>query len=457
MCVGLVVHSEVETRQQRNQVAICNRVHRYSLRYCWCRSSTRPFSFHHFLVTEAMANASLDSVAAFAERAQQIGVSQEMLQYLKASGFDTYGKLGFAVTHSPQSNDDTAFQQFVQDVWQGADEIPRNQVAAMRRLFFESHTLALSEIRFRVETTSDATTPSRRMPTAERLSRQQEQEARLVGIIFTPETTPANHLVDMCVEMLECGVLQYIKPDQCCSRAHEVMAVKKDQALSLDPSGAIKVGSKQSETACDTSSELKLRAALQRRSLAMDLAGLASFTVIESWVQFLFTKLLQEQPKGFQKIALSQLLDCDRQMFTLASHKTMGKLAGEPNKTKPLDVTIEELKVSQEVLQYLSPIPAGRSSQPEPPSKKPKTDHPQGGNAPKGPGPSRPKQTSSKVQIPADCTTHDADNKPLCFGFQYGKCKWRGEAGKRCARGFHKCFKKGCFRNKPYHLCTHSD
>ncbi|CAJ1409327.1 unnamed protein product, partial [Effrenium voratum] len=44
--------------------------------------------------------------------------------------------------------------------------------------------------------------------------------------------------------------------------------------------------------------EIKLKSAWQRRSLAMDLANLASFQVIESWVQYLFLQLVKDQPRG---------------------------------------------------------------------------------------------------------------------------------------------------------------
>jgi len=31
--------------------------------------------------------------------------------------------------------------------------------------------------------------------------------------------------------------------------------------------------------------------------------------------------------------------------------------------------------------------------------------------------------------------TQDSENRPLCFAFQTGKCKFKGPPGKRCARG----------------------
>ena len=62
-----------------------------------------------------------------------------------------------------------------------------------------------------------------------------------------------------------------------------------------------------------------------------------------------------------------------------------------------------------------------------------------------------------KIQIPDGCTTHNDDNRPLCFAFQNNKRKFKGPPGKRCARGYHKCYKKGCYRPKPYATCSRSD
>ena len=90
----------------------------------------------------------------------------------------------------------------------------------------------------------------------------------------------------------------------------------------------------------------------------MDLAGLATFDVTEAWNQFLFAQLIREQPKGFSKISLQQLLDCDKQLFILASHQTMGRLTSAPDQAKPLDAVFEKLRDSNEVLQFLTPLPA---------------------------------------------------------------------------------------------------
>lgn len=404
----------------------------------------------------AMASSTLESEAAFVERAKQIGVEDWIVDKLIEKKFATYGRFAFAVTYSPQHPDDRPFRQFIENVAEVAVEA--DQLATLRRLFFESHTMALADVRTCVGATPDPSVATKKLPTAERVSRQKDQEARLGGIIFTPDTIPSNHLVDLFVEMCETGILTYVKPEQCCSRALEVNAIKKDPTVSMDASGMLKIGNKQNEPNCEANTELKLRAAWQRRSLAMDLAGLATFETIESWVQFLFQQLIKEQPKGFSKVSLQQLLESDKQLFIQASHQTMGKLQSIPPQPKPLDAVIDSLKTSSEVLQYLVPLPGNRSHYPPTPTtprppKTAKTSHP----TPKAGGKNSTSSGSAKLSLPDGCVSHDDQNRPLCFGFQTGKCKWKGPHGKRCARGFHNCYKKGCFRPKPFYLCTHTD
>ena len=66
--------------------------------------------------------------------------------------------------------------------------------------------------------------------------------------------------------------------------------------MSTDASGMLKLGSKVAEPSCEANSEIKLRLAWQRRNLAMDQAGIASFLVVEGWVQLLYSHLMRDQP-----------------------------------------------------------------------------------------------------------------------------------------------------------------
>eukprot|EP00435_Cladocopium_sp_Y103_P041033 s2882_g11.t1 len=309
-----------------------------------------------------MAASTLESEAAFKERAAQIGVDDKYIQKFVEKRFASFGRFGFAVPYSPHLADESPLRNFLFELLE--EEPSLDQVSCMRRLFFESHAMSLTDARQRVEAAPDPGTAVKRLATAERVARQKEQEQRLGGLIFTPDTTPSNHLVDLFIEMSETGVLSYIKPEQCCSRAQEVNSMRRDPTVSTDSSGMLKLGSKAAEPTCEANTELKLKSAWQRRSLAMDMAGLVSFDIVESWIQFLFSHLMREQPRGFSRVSLQQLLDCDRQLFTLASYKTMGNLQRGTDQAKPLDVTFAALRESHEVLQCLTPLPTIKSHEP---------------------------------------------------------------------------------------------
>ena len=322
---------------------------------------------------------------------------------------------------------------------------------------FSNRIQWLTDARQQVEVQPDPSRATRKMATAERVARRREQESRPVRLVLTPEITPANHLVDLFVVMGESGVMSYIKPEQCCSMAQEIQAIRKGVAVSTDASGMLKLGTKVSEPTCVATIELELRSAFQRQNFAMDLACLASCKTAEGWSQLLFSRLLRDPPRRFAKVSIQQLLCADQQLFTMASHETMGNLSEAPDKTRPLDEAISTLKEASDILQYLMPLPVSKghkapSASLSRPGKVLEAD--KGKGNPKGSGKTG---GASCLQLPDGCTSHDDDNKLLCFALQAGKCKFKGPAGKRCARGFPKCYKKECFRAKPYHLCKLTD
>ena len=97
--------------------------------------------------------------------------------------------------------------------------------------------------------------------------------------------------MDACVDMLEQNVLVYQPPHKFVSRSQEIACVKRDKSVLADLDGGLKIASKDRDMSCDASTEYALRQAWQRRSLAFDLAGLASFHALEGWVNRMFLAL----------------------------------------------------------------------------------------------------------------------------------------------------------------------
>ena len=137
-------------------------------------------------------SSTLDSEAAFIDRAQQIGLERWVIDKIRQKKFATFGRLAFGFAYSPQSSDEAPLREFLTNL---LDEAPSDdQLASLRRLFFESHTMALTDVRQRVESNPDPSVATRKLPTAERVARQQAQEKRLGGLVFNPTTIPSNHL-----------------------------------------------------------------------------------------------------------------------------------------------------------------------------------------------------------------------------------------------------------------------
>ncbi|CAK9014200.1 Uncharacterized protein SCF082_LOCUS12246 [Durusdinium trenchii] len=253
-------------------------------------------------------------------------------------GFKTFGALAFAVSATPQALTDEA--------------------------------LAISDLQRRVEPASDAGgLMPKKLPMAERQARQQEQEARLAGVIFSPETQPSHSLVDTCVHMIDQNVLTWLKPEECTSRAQEIQSLKKDPKVSLDSEGNLKISTKPTALTCSVSSALDLRNAWQRRSLAFDQARICSFRVMETWVQHLFLTHDRVQPTGFAAVSTAQMIECDKQLFIRASNQLVGALQVLPGAPRPLDAVLTSLMHSPDLATFLLPLPQ-KASQPNKPAKR---------------------------------------------------------------------------------------
>ena len=296
-----------------------------------------------------------------------------------------------------------------------------------------TYALALNDLQPKVDQPSDPQLVHRKLPIAERQSRQKEQEERLVGLIFSPEVTPSHALVDACVNMLEQNVLSWIRPEECTSRSHEIQSIKKDPKVALDATGSIKITSKAASIQCTVTSELDLRNAFQRRSLAMDQARLCSFREIELRVQHLFLSHERAQPQGFASVTLQQIIECDKQMFIRASNQLVGALQSEPGaQDTPLDRELRSSRTSQELMPYLMPMPvkaAAPKPQPNNPNKRAteaSSESPYKYQKGKGKGKTKTKgKGPSGIEIPPGCVAKTPEGKPLCFAFNRGLCKYK--------------------------------
>ena len=107
----------------------------------------------------------------------------------------------------------------------------------------------------------------------------------------------------------------------------------------------------------------------------MELAHLASYTVLETWVQSLFVRMQRDPPANHHAVSLNQVLSADRELFQLLSHNLMGQIQAPAGAKRPLDDEITTLSTRPEVLFHLLPLPKPAPPPPAPhPTKRPFAD-----------------------------------------------------------------------------------
>ena len=177
----------------------------------------------------------IDSQVAFKNRALELGIANEEIEALVAADITSYATFAYCCNFQP--GDDTALTAFLTTAL-GA---PPSAASAskFRRLFFEAHALSLEDLKSRAD--RNETSEARVIPLAEKMDRIRQQQQRLAGISFTPQSEPSHSLIDKVCQQLDDNVVSYIDLQKCTSRQDETLHAKADTSLSLDVSGGLKL------------------------------------------------------------------------------------------------------------------------------------------------------------------------------------------------------------------------
>ena len=401
-----------------------------------------------------------DSAAVFAQRAKAIGLADDVFQKFKDENLDTMAKFAFACNYSPGASDDKSFKALVEKIL-GRDPSLVEE-ACMRRLYNESYATVAADIRAQTEQTSDDV--QRKLAPADRASRLEEQQKRLTGIQIRGPYEPGDSLVDRCVQMYENDRIQYIPWDVCVSREHELLtSTKKDQKVTVQSSGELKLSSSSKVEPCDTSSEIHLRYCLMRRGLAMEQSNILAYSSHDLWLEKLMMCRLDTVPQGFSKPTFQQLESADKRLFLMLTEKTRAGIKAMAQ-GRPCDKVFKECMESTEVLSLLQPKPfAVKSKEDEQPFKKQKTDKaPMVNNydkpVSKGKGKGKSKQSPGQfMRVPSEllgigCVGATPQGHRLCFSYNLKKCS-NSVQNQRCDKGLHLCAVKGCLKQHPALEC----
>ncbi|CAE7625805.1 unnamed protein product [Symbiodinium sp. CCMP2592] len=299
--------------------------------------------------------------AAFKARAIELNFPEETLKKLAAINVDTFGALAFIGPLQAGTTDEGPLISMLKRALGSASDDALMSIA--RRLWFESTTQALAEMRGKVERT-DASEPVR-MPLAERTQRLAALQKRLVGIHWTSDIEPSHKLQDLVAQMVSDQSLLWIPWDRLTSRALEITSDKTDQAVSFDSAGNLKLVKRSAEPSCSTIGEYAVKLALQRRSLAFELARVCRYEYLESWHDQLLQVHMRSQPSGHQRVSIAQLREADKFLWTRIAEDTRGSLSMRSDGSYPFEASLAKWKDHTQVQCYLLPL---MRSPPPPPT-----------------------------------------------------------------------------------------
>jgi hypothetical protein len=416
----------------------------------------------------------LESCSAFSQRAHEIGLGAGLLAGLVSDGIDSFAKLGFSCNYVQGSTDEKPFLDML--TRSNANVAPgAGDCAAARRLYYEAHVLLSADARQRLERTEDD--KPLRLHHSERETRLVVLEKKLAGMHLTGELEISNQLVDIFAQIASDGVLKYVGPEKCTRRSQEIECETKPVGYKFDaPNGKLSVTRVDETMTADTSDLLRLRFALQRRGLAMEVAFLLSYSVHEEWLETIFGLMMDPPLPNYSKVNEAQVLRADKELFVMISrHHRGGFKIDLTGRTFVLDAAWAAKVDSVRIQHMLMPMAAaGRQAPaggvrpgptpPNPTSKRQvkltllkakhaaRTGGGKGSDGPKGGG-----KGKGKTSMPAALAGGQSsiDGSPICYNFNLPHgCALPVDANNKCAKGLHVCCAFKC--GKPHSFQKHT-
>ncbi len=405
-----------------------------------------------------MAGLLTESTAVLRERANKIGLPTAALDRLIAQGVTTMAKLAFAPGQPGETPTEEKLKSLIKE---GSDEPSLGSVAAIRHLVFEAQTLMLSETKALIEHREEQ---AKELPPAERRERIKKQASRLSGLNLSGANECSFGSYDLVLKLVVENTVTYLAPNRFTDRQSELRAEKPNKSLDVSQSGgSLIVKEKPLEQWCETTTSLSLYHAMHRRSLAMDLVGLTTYSRSQAWVDFLINHLQETPMQGFKPATLQQILHADRAAWVRLAELTPDGVRRNNAGDLPLDDLWEELQSDPKVMFHLLPHPGtsgkassshqdGASAQgtdDEPAAKRLKPSKEK-----KGKGKGKGKTLPEPANLPAELkglSSWTRTGKRRCWSFNMACGCTSAKAGQTCPKGLHVCMR--CGGMHPAHQC----
>ena len=338
----------------------------------------------------------VDSESAFKKRCDQLQAG--LAEKAEAQNLTTFSTFAFSAGSPQNQVSDAEINKLAESIY-GTPTL--GDVATIRRLHFESCTYLLNDMKTSASNT-DASEPLKKLPFVEKQTRLEAQKKRITGLLHKPDQQPAYSLIDLAFHIIETGALTYIGPSKCHSREMEIQSESKQkskQIITIEQ-GSLKSSVSSALSDVDTSTELRLFFALQRRHLGFELVHLL-----------------------------------------------------------PLDEIFMRLMHDPRVNVHLIAMPRVQPGIGNPSLKGPKRELDSTGGAPKGQPPKKPKFNDREpAKIPDELKglkLRTSEGKPMCWHFNLSKgCNNQTKNG-RCKFGYHTCMR--CLKPKHGASACHSN
>lgn len=387
----------------------------------------------------------IDSEAFFRGRMDSMGLAGPVIVEMINRGWNTLAAFGYSCGYIPGIGNEKVFQDEVLESLLGANWQTDANSPRLRRLFFEAHTLTVSDLRRRAERT-ESDLPVR-MPVEERAVRLARLRIRLPGLEVSGSLEPSHSLIDMLSQQLEAGVLKYTPWVSCTAREQEIQGSKKavlgHAVFKQDHQGFLKTEQAAESYDAALDSDLLLSHALERRALAFELAALCPYECMMQLNKKLMKEYMKPALPKHNRVSREQIEAADRIAFSKMAEITAGGLGRRADGSWPLEdamkVVLADPEFHYSLMQTLGPSSSAskreRSATPEKRGVKAKAKA-------KAKGKSKP----TREYDASKTSNRTADGKPICFGFNGPKgCNSKNcKVGQRCARGMHVCWIKGC-------------
>jgi hypothetical protein len=202
------------------------------------------------------------------------------------------------------------------------------------------------------------------MPNAEREERRDALDKRLPGVKLEGELDPSHSLINACAALFDDNIARYIEWNKCHKLEDEAVSSSRKRKLwEEDDKGFLKVTSGGQELGdADTTTELRLSNCLQRRAIAMDVAGLMSYECGEEIRIFLLDELQRPPPdERYAATSLEQIRRADKEIFSQIGKTCRKGVRPDSLGALPMNEALPKVLDSHRLTCILAPLPKGGS------------------------------------------------------------------------------------------------